>query len=125
MQKSNPLQGARRRRQLNSEAVNVRIERRLLEFLDNWIAAQLDPKPTRPDAIRKLLAEKFDAVSPRPATTEAIENKIGTLEAKAAELKADGPPSPDKAMKVMRRAIVKNDIKKLKNRLVDAKTKRK
>lgn len=101
------------------------MERRLLEFLDGWIASQPDPKPTRPEAIRKLLAEKFEAASPHPTTAESIVNKIGTLEAKAAELKSDGPPSPDKAMKAMRRAVVKNDIKKLKNRLVAAKSKRK
>jgi hypothetical protein len=90
----------------------------MLEIIDGWIAAQPDPKPTRPEAIRRLLAEKFEVMAVRPATTEAIVDKIETLQAKAAQIEVDGPPSPEKAMKVMRRAIVKNDIKKLKNKLV-------
>ncbi len=33
------------------------MERTMLNALDAWIAAQPDPKPGRPEAIRRLLAE--------------------------------------------------------------------
>ena len=45
------------RPRVDSEAVNVRLERRLLDPLDLWIAEHADPKPTRPEAIRRALEE--------------------------------------------------------------------
>jgi len=53
-----------------------------------------------------------------PQTKEAIAEKIQKLEAKAETLKpGDGPPSPTKALKTMKRAVVKNEVRKLKNKL--------
>ena len=43
------------RPRVDSEAVNVRLERPALDALDAWIAAQPEPRPTRPDAIRLAL----------------------------------------------------------------------
>jgi len=40
---------------VDSEALTLRASRDLLSDLDVWIAAQPDPKPTRPEAIRRLL----------------------------------------------------------------------
>lgn len=37
--------------------IGVRLLPPLLDTIDAWIAAQPDPKPTRPEAIRRLLAE--------------------------------------------------------------------
>jgi hypothetical protein len=31
-----------------------------LSALDSWIASQPDPKPSRPEAIRRILAEKLE-----------------------------------------------------------------
>jgi hypothetical protein len=45
------------RPRVDSEAVNVRLEREMLDTIDAWIAAQPDPKPTRPEAIRRILSE--------------------------------------------------------------------
>lgn len=57
-----------------------------------------------------------------PPTAETIAEKIASLEAKAAELHpGDGPPSPTKALKTMKRAVVKNEVRKLKNKLVSTK----
>jgi hypothetical protein len=39
------------------DAVVVRCDRPLLSKLDGWIGAQPKPKPTRPDAIRRLLEQ--------------------------------------------------------------------
>jgi len=45
------------RPRVDSEEVSTRIERRMLDALDAYIASQPDPRPTRPEAIRRLLAE--------------------------------------------------------------------
>jgi hypothetical protein len=47
------------RPRIDSEAVNIRLERRALDALDAWIASQPEPRPSRPEAIRRLLAEAF------------------------------------------------------------------
>jgi len=43
------------RPRVDSEAVNVRFMRQSLGALDAWIAGQPEPKPTRPEAIRRLV----------------------------------------------------------------------
>lgn len=40
---------------VDSQAVNVRLVRETLVALDTWIANQSNPKPSRPEAIRRLL----------------------------------------------------------------------
>lgn len=95
----------------------------LLAPLDAWIAAQPDPKPTRPEAIRQALSEWLtgQGLLKENPTPEAIAAKIEKLEAKADALKpGDGPPSPAKALKTMKRAVVKNEVRKLRNKLAGA-----
>ena len=64
----------------------TKIESRLSEDLsrriDAWIAAQPEPRPTRPEAIRRLLAEALgkpaDVKSPAlPAPSEAFLRALG------------------------------------------------
>jgi len=38
-------------------SINVRLEPNELTGLDAWIAAHSEPRPTRPEAIRRILAE--------------------------------------------------------------------
>ena len=45
----------RGRPKVDSEAVNVRFVRPALDRIDEWIAAQPEPKPTRPEAVRRLV----------------------------------------------------------------------
>ena len=40
-----------------SEDVHVRLRQSAIDALDAWIAAQTKPRPSRPEAIRRLLAE--------------------------------------------------------------------
>jgi hypothetical protein len=40
-----------------SEDVRVRLRQSAIDALDAWIAAQTKPRPSRPEAIRRLLAE--------------------------------------------------------------------
>jgi hypothetical protein len=42
---------------IDSEEVRARLERPLLGALDAWREAQPEPRPSRPQAIRRLLAE--------------------------------------------------------------------
>lgn len=50
-----PKKSGRGRPSVDSEPVKVRIERKMLDALDAWIAARPEPRPTRPEAIRRLL----------------------------------------------------------------------
>lgn len=54
---------------------------------------------------------------------DAVTAKIADLDAKAEALKHDGTPSPANALKTMKRAVVKNEATKLRNKLVKAKGK--
>lgn len=40
---------------MDSEEVRARMERTILNSIDSWIAAHPDPKPSRPEAIRRLV----------------------------------------------------------------------
>ena len=51
----------RGRPKVDSEAVNVRMASGPLDALDAYIAAQPEPRPTRPEAIRRLLAVALSA----------------------------------------------------------------
>jgi len=46
----------RGRPRVDSDAVNVRFEREALAAIDAWIGSQPDPKPSRPEAVRRLVA---------------------------------------------------------------------
>ncbi|PTD20432.1 hypothetical protein CV103_11380 [Sphingomonas fennica] len=43
------------------QLVGVRLQPDQLAALDTWIEAQPEPRPTRPEAIRQLLAERLVA----------------------------------------------------------------
>ena len=45
---------------VNAAPVTVRIPPAQLAILDSWIAAQPTPKPSRPEAIRRLLTAALD-----------------------------------------------------------------
>ena len=52
--------GMRRKRgrpPVESEDVHVRLRQSALDTLDAWIASQPEPRPSRPEAIRRLLDE--------------------------------------------------------------------
>jgi hypothetical protein len=54
------------------ESVNLRLLPQLMGALDAHIAAQPEPRPSRPEAIRRLLAEALDRVveTARPAISD-------------------------------------------------------
>ena len=106
------------------EQIQVRIQPDLLSPLDAWIADRASPPPTRAEAIRLALREWLVAqgrLKPPALDPEAITEKIAELDAKAAALKHDGTPAPANALKTMKRAVVKNEATKLRNKLAKAK----
>jgi hypothetical protein len=65
-----------RRRSLSNvdgEEVRVRIERPLLSAIAGWIAKQPEPRPSRPEAIRRILSEVLGMVAkPGPIAAEDL-----------------------------------------------------
>lgn len=106
------------------ELVGVRLQPDLLQALDAYVASQDPDSPSRPDAVRAALRDWLTergflkAAAPDP---QALAAKIADLDAKAAALKHDGTPSPHNALKTMKRAVVKNEATKLRNKLAKAK----
>lgn len=49
---------------VDSEQITVRIQRPMLDALDAWISQQPDPKPNRPEAIRRLIALAVSQAKP-------------------------------------------------------------
>jgi hypothetical protein len=49
--------------QIDSELVRVRLDRPLLDALNAWIATQPEPRPSRPRAIRRVLADALGVVN--------------------------------------------------------------
>jgi len=53
----------RGRPRVDSEMVRSRLDRSLLDALDAWIAAQPTPRPSRPEAIRRLISEALGKIT--------------------------------------------------------------
>ena len=58
------------RPRVNSEDVHVRLTRPALDTLDTWIASQPEPRPSRPEAIRRILSQAL--VKPADAGAGSI-----------------------------------------------------
>jgi hypothetical protein len=56
------------RPKVDSELLRARMERALIDRLDAWIASQPDPKPSRPEAIRRLVEKVLE----KPADAGSI-----------------------------------------------------
>jgi hypothetical protein len=60
------LKNAKRQRgrpTADTEALTLRVHKANLAKLDAWIATQPEPRPSRPEAIRRILAEKLEPKS--------------------------------------------------------------
>jgi Arc/MetJ-type ribon-helix-helix transcriptional regulator len=73
------------RPRVDSEDVHVRLTRSAVDGLDAWIAAQPDPRPSRPEAIRRLLAEALGKQadiksSALPSASDAFLRALGHRE---------------------------------------------
>ncbi|MBX9759374.1 MAG: hypothetical protein K2Y29_11415 [Beijerinckiaceae bacterium] len=87
--------------------IQVRLQPPQLEDLDRWIAAQDDPKPTRPQAIRVIL----DSAIARPRSHD---QKVADAKSTIAKNQPKGRPSPERGMDTLRRGLAENDLRTLK-----------
>ena len=87
--------------------MNVRMERPMLAQLDAWRAAQPD-QPARPEAVRRLLAERL------PEAGVPLANIADQIEAQKDKIEALPPPnqerSPEAGMNTMRRAVAESEL---------------
>jgi hypothetical protein len=66
------------RPRVDSEELRARMERPLIDALDAWIAAQPDPKPTRPEAIRRLLQKALEGEQQADRELMASSDEFGS-----------------------------------------------
>ena len=88
--------------------------------LDAWFDNQPEPTPERAEAVKLALRDWLTGLGLlRPREDQKnLDDHIGDLEAKVADLKpaASGKPSPAKAMAMLRRGRAKSDLAKAKNK---------
>jgi hypothetical protein len=85
---------------IDSEEVRSRFSRELLDRVDGWIALQLDPKPTRSEAVRRLVGIGLSA---RPSPQSADE-RLARVEQKLAR-KIPAKVSPERGVALMRKGL--------------------
>ena len=78
------------RPKVDSEAVNVRMERPLLAELDAWIAGQPEPRPGRPEAIRRVLQDHLSTIRQANELNDTPLEDLGKI----------GPPHPSEYRQV-------------------------
>ena len=64
---------------VDSEDVHVRLRRSALDALDAWIGAQPEPRPSRPEAIRRLLAEALGKPAGADVKSQALPPASGAF----------------------------------------------
>jgi hypothetical protein len=77
--------------------------------LDAWIGQQPEPKPTRPEAIRRLLDERLSHADQRRSDA-SLDRQIAEQKASVAEMPKHLEPSPKAAMAAMDKAVAQNDL---------------
>ncbi len=78
---------------VDTQAITLRISRADLATLDTFIASEPDPKPTRPEAIRRIVAERL-----QPATEKSVAPSARTIAARGAKVRSDAADAADHAM---------------------------
>jgi hypothetical protein len=86
-----------------------------LNAVDAWASKQSDPKPTRPEAIRRLVSIGLCAAPPSP-----LAQQLARVEQKLAR-KIPAKTSPAKGMAVLRKGLAEVEHRKLveKKKMVD------
>jgi len=65
------------------QLIGVRLVGDRLAALDAWIALQLQPRPSRPEAIRRLVEQALGATSKVPARMSSAKRAVGAVRAEA------------------------------------------
>jgi hypothetical protein len=77
--------------------------------MDEWIAAQPAPRPSRPEAIRQLIKIGIEASNPQAPT---LEEQIAVLEEKIAR-RLPTKQSPKKGMAILRKGLAEINLMNL------------
>ena len=108
---------SRGRPRVDATQLAVRVPPAELAQLDAWIVAQPEPKPSRPEAIRRLV-EKGLAAEALPAlqSDAALDTQITKQEVEISEMAVPEGKSPEAGLAAMDKAMAENDLIKLKNK---------
>jgi hypothetical protein len=87
------------------ELVGVRIQPKLMQGLDRWIADH-KPRPSRPEAIRRLLEQALTARGAAPLPSKEAARKASKLAARELE-KLDSPSLPEPDLQQRKRALIR------------------
>ena len=93
-------------------AQHFTMSRPLSAALDSWIAQQPEPRPSRPEAIRRLLSDALAGQRAEKTTDQKIARAKRTI--------SDNPPgearSPSSGMSTLRRGLAENDLRTLRDK---------
>jgi len=108
----------------------VRLHSPELSKLDDWIARQPEPKPTRPEAIRRLvekglIGEGVDQGESGRQSAVSLDRQIVDQETAIAEMPEHSEPSPEAGMAAMDKALAEKDLIDMKNKRAQKNAKRK
>jgi hypothetical protein len=103
------------------EQIVVRMQPAPLSSLDAWIEQQPEPKPTRAEAIRRLVEKGLageGGIQPGSLrqSDASLDRQIDEQKAAIAEIPEHSEPSPEAAMAAMDKALAKNDLIDMKNK---------
>jgi Arc/MetJ-type ribon-helix-helix transcriptional regulator len=105
--------------------VALRVPEALSAKLDAWISSQLEPRPSRSEAIRRILAEALSSPGPAQRQTDAsLDRQISRQEDDIAKIPEHSEPSPEAGMAAMDKALAENDLIGMKNKRTRRKNKR-
>ena len=108
---------SRGRPRVNATQLAVRVPPDDLAKLDAWIAAQPEPRPSRPEALRRLASEALTRPVERQHQSDAsLDRQIAEQETAIAEIPEHSEPSPEAGMAAMDRAVAENDLTDMKNK---------
>ena len=93
-------------------AQHFTMRRELSAALDAWIAAQPEPKPTRPEAIRRLLERALEGERPE----KTLDQKIATAKDSIKRNPDAGEQTPANGMAALRRGLAETKLRSLKSR---------
>ena len=85
--------------------------------IDAWIAAQPDPRPTRPEAICRLVKKGLTVGRVAPHMSDAfLERQIAKAEAAVPKMSAHSEPSPAAGLAATDKAVAQNELTDVKNK---------
>lgn len=100
----------------DAKPVLVRLPPKALSSLDTWIARQPEPRPSRPEAIRRLIEEALSRPGEQRQSDASLDRQIAEQETAIADMLEHSEPSPEAGMAIMDKAMAENDLTKLKNK---------